>query len=82
MGISDAQAAISDPTIKDRLRKNTEGAIAQGVFGVPTFVVDGEIFWGGDATDMLLHYLQDRDLFETPEMKRVSDMPMGVSRRK
>ena len=81
LGISDPQAATSDPAVKEQLRKNTEGAIAQDVFGVPTFVVDGEIFWGGDATDMLLHYLQDRDLFETPEMKRISEMPMGVTRR-
>ena len=44
-------------------------AIAAGVFGVPTFVVDGEVFWGDDATDMLLDYLANRDLFASDEFK-------------
>ncbi len=35
--------------IKARLRAATDTAIAAGVFGVPTFDVDGELFWGQDA---------------------------------
>ena len=35
--------------VKDALRKNTDEAAARGVFGVPSFVVDGEVFWGADA---------------------------------
>ena len=80
--ISDPDEALSDPQIKSTLRSNTEAAIAQGVFGVPTFVVDGQIFWGGDATEMMLHYLDNPALFETPEMERISEMPMGLMRRK
>jgi len=41
-------AAIADPAIKERLRAETDGAIARGVFGSPFFVVDGEPFWGND----------------------------------
>jgi 2-hydroxychromene-2-carboxylate isomerase len=41
--------------IKQRLRQQTETAIEAGVFGVPSFVVDGEIFWGNDR----LHFLKD-----------------------
>ncbi len=82
LGISDPEAAMSDPVVKDVLRSNTERAIADGVFGVPTFVVEGEVFWGGDATDMMLNYLENPNLFETPEMKRISEMPMGLVRRK
>lgn len=82
LGISDPQAAISDPEVKDALRDNTEAAIANGVFGVPTFVLEGQVFWGGDATDMMLSYLDDPALFETPEMKRISEMPMGSIRRR
>ena len=73
---------MSDPRVKDALRGNTELAIAKGVFGVPTFVVDGQVFWGGDATEMMLSYLDNPALFETIEMKRISEMPMGSTRRK
>lgn len=33
-------------------------ALDLGVFGVPTFVVDGELFWGNDRLSLLVHYLQ------------------------
>ena len=79
--IADPQAAVSDPGIKQILRDNTRQAIEAGVFGVPTFVIDGQVFWGGDATDMMLDYLDNPALFETPEMLRISDMPMGLTRR-
>lgn len=81
LGLPDPEAAMSASQVKDTLRANTERAIAEGVFGVPTFVVDGEVFWGGDATDMMLSYLEDQALFQTPEMKRISEMPMGLTRQ-
>jgi len=40
--------ALSDPEIKAALRADTDAAVAQGVFGVPTVVVDGQLFWGDD----------------------------------
>lgn len=39
--------------VKDELRARTEAAINQGLFGVPTFVVAGEPFWGLDSLPML-----------------------------
>lgn len=41
-------AAITDEQIKLQLRQSTERAHRLGVFGVPTFAVDGELFWGDD----------------------------------
>lgn len=82
LGISDPDNTISDAAVKATLRANTQTAIAHGVFGVPTFVVRGEVFWGGDATDMMLDYLKNPALFETSEMQRVSNMPMGLIRDK
>ncbi|PAT37940.1 disulfide bond formation protein DsbA [Vandammella animalimorsus] len=38
---------------KELLRANTDQAQAAGVFGVPAFVVDGQLFWGLDALPML-----------------------------
>lgn len=82
LGIPDPGAAMADPKIKATLRANTEQAISQGVFGVPAFVIDGQLFWGGDATEMMLDYVENPALFKTPEMKRISDMPMGVERKR
>lgn len=80
--VEDADALVSRREIKEALRENTEEAIARGVFGVPTFVVDGELFWGFDQTDMLLDYLANPALFSSEEMTRIDTMPMGVTRRR
>jgi 2-hydroxychromene-2-carboxylate isomerase len=40
--------ALVDPEIKQALRECTDEAVALGVFGVPTVVVDGELYWGDD----------------------------------
>ena len=39
------------PEAKDRLKTNTETAIARGAFGAPTFFVDDEMFFGQDRLD-------------------------------
>jgi len=39
---------IQDPLVKDRLLKNTEGSVARGTFGSPTFFVGEEMFFGKD----------------------------------
>jgi 2-hydroxychromene-2-carboxylate isomerase len=67
--------------VKARLRGNTEDAAKLGVFGVPTFVVDGQLFWGLDATGMLRDYLANPSLFASPEMARLESLPF-VSVRK
>ena len=40
-------------TVHDRYEADSERAIAAGVFGAPSYVVDGEIFWGQDRLDFL-----------------------------
>lgn len=44
-------ARAEEPATKERLRAQTERAIALGIFGAPTFVVDGELFWGNDRLE-------------------------------
>ena len=41
-------AATQDPQVKAELVANTEAAVARGVFGIPTFFVGGEMFFGKD----------------------------------
>jgi 2-hydroxychromene-2-carboxylate isomerase len=80
LGLPDLDAALNDPAVKQTLRKNTEWAIAKGVFGVPTFVVGNELFWGHDAFDMVVDYLRDPAGFEDAEMRRIDSLPVGVTR--
>jgi 2-hydroxychromene-2-carboxylate isomerase len=78
LGLSGAEPV--DPAVKAALRRNGEQAIADGVFGVPTFRVGGELFWGLDATPMLLAYLDNPRLFDTAEMIRISSLPVESAR--
>ncbi|NIM29420.1 MAG: 2-hydroxychromene-2-carboxylate isomerase [Gammaproteobacteria bacterium] len=81
LGVEDADALVAQAQVKDTLRRNTEEAVRRGVFGVPTFVVGEELFWGADATDMLLDYLADPSLFSRGEMARLDSLPVGAERR-
>lgn len=51
-------AAARQASIKVQLAADTEQAIQAGVFGVPTFQVGSELFWGADRVHSLLRYLQ------------------------
>ena len=82
LGVSDADALVARPEVKDRLRTNTERAVAAGVYGVPTLVVDGRAFWGVDATAMALDYLDDPAMFERGEIERATRIPLGAERRR
>jgi 2-hydroxychromene-2-carboxylate isomerase len=47
--LDDAQS----PAVLARYEANTQAAIAAGVFGSPSYVIDGEIFWGQDRLDFV-----------------------------
>ena len=49
---------ISSDEIKNKLRENTEFAISKGAFGVPTYYLDDEMFWGIDSVKFLLDSLK------------------------
>lgn len=80
LGVADADARIADRRVKDALRRTGEKAVAAGLFGVPTFVADGELFWGFDATDMFIAYLGNPELFNQGELARVGDLPAASER--
>jgi 2-hydroxychromene-2-carboxylate isomerase len=48
-------AKVSDPAIKEKLKENTDGAVARGAFGAPTFFVGEEMYFGQDRLD----YVED-----------------------
>lgn len=59
-------ARASSEETKNRLRANTEAAIARGIFGVPTMMVgepgaENEMFWGTDSLQHLAAFLRGDD---------------------
>ena len=80
LGIADPQTALTAPAVKQALIDNTNWAIEHGVFGVPTLLIGGEIFWGHDAFDMARDYLRDPLLFADPVMHAIDTLPVGASR--
>jgi len=71
---------ISAPETKRQLKDNTDEAIERGVFGVPSFVTGDRIFWGFDATDMLIDFLNDPDSF-AEDTRRIGELPEAAHRR-
>jgi 2-hydroxychromene-2-carboxylate isomerase len=55
---AEAEAVWSDPHWKAKLRAVNDAAIAQGVFGAPFFVIDGEPFWGNDRRPQIERWMQ------------------------
>jgi 2-hydroxychromene-2-carboxylate isomerase len=68
------------PEVKDALRQNTEEAAARGVFGVPTLVIEGEVFWGADSVEFAKGFLADRRVLDNDEMRRLDSLPAGAAR--
>ncbi len=73
--------AASEPDAKARLREQTEGALAAGVFGVPTVLVDDELFWGVDALDGLEAFLEGHDPVPTALAAQWETLPSSATRR-
>jgi 2-hydroxychromene-2-carboxylate isomerase len=81
LGLADPQAALADPAVKQRLRENTDWASARGIFGVPTLLIGEEIFWGHDAFDMALDYLERPQAFQDAAMQAIEALPIGTARK-
>ena len=75
------QTEIETTEVKDTLRRHGDLAIAAGVFGVPTAVVNQQCFWGVDATDMLIAYLQQDAFFSTAAFQDAQNLPVGIQRK-
>jgi 2-hydroxychromene-2-carboxylate isomerase len=67
--LHDALQPARDPqgdAVKAELRSNGEAALAQGVFGVPSFELEGRLFWGLDSLPMLRAALLGEAWFDGP----------------
>ncbi len=54
----DFQAVSTDPQTANDLDATIDRAFELGVFGVPTFITNGELFWGNDRLVLLQHHLR------------------------
>jgi 2-hydroxychromene-2-carboxylate isomerase len=79
LGVDELRLGAQD--VKDALKRNTDEAAARGVFGVPSFEVAGEIFWGADAIGFLNACLADPATLANEEMRRVDALPVGAARK-
>jgi 2-hydroxychromene-2-carboxylate isomerase len=50
----DALAMAKTPAIKEQLKAQTQEAADLGIFGSPTFMVEGEMFWGDDRLEQAI----------------------------
>lgn len=75
-----AEETLQTKAVKDTLRANGHQAADRGVFGVPTMEVGDELFWGDDATDMALDFLQQNN-WPAEAMSAARNLPSGVNRR-
>jgi 2-hydroxychromene-2-carboxylate isomerase len=71
--------APDSEVVKQRLRANTDEALALGLFGVPAMVVNGRVFWGQDALPMLRAHLDGDAWFDT-QWDAAAQRPEGVRR--
>ena len=76
-------APVRDPqgdAVKAELRANSNAAVSDGLFGVPTVTLDGRHFWGLDALPMVRDALLGGDWFNGPGWTAAQATPPGVAR--
>lgn len=66
---------------KEQVRKNTDSAISKGVFGVPTFIVDNEVFFGHDRLSHVDNYLAGSLNINYNELEQNLLRPRGADRK-
>jgi 2-hydroxychromene-2-carboxylate isomerase len=72
---------LASDCVKQQLKQHADDAVAQGVFGVPAFEVDGKVFWGLDALPMLRAYLEGDAWFADSRWQGVGSIPSGIPLR-
>jgi 2-hydroxychromene-2-carboxylate isomerase len=73
---------IGSVETKEGLRAATDEAVRLGVFGVPTFVHEGELFWGHDRLEPLAKRLSGAAKPSSELVKKLLERPRGVERKR
>jgi len=72
--------SITTAAVKDQLRACTDRALALGVFGVPSFVVGTELFWGHDRVPHIEACLHGELALDEALLADVLARPRGAER--
>jgi 2-hydroxychromene-2-carboxylate isomerase len=65
---------------KVELKSNIQTAISHGAFGVPSIIIDGELFWGNDALTDVIDFIEGRDFLDREKLKDLlSNTPRAAS---
>ena len=78
---SDLESRITAPATKSGLMASTTAAMERGVFGVPTFEFEGELFWGHDRLPHLASRIQGQVPPAREGSQAMIDRPGTVHRR-
>ena len=79
VGMPDGPELIKNEEVKAQLQRYTADAIGLGVYGVPTFYLNDQLFWGEDALPMVLYCARTPNWLDSQEVKRVSSLPSGFA---
>ena len=66
---------------KNMLISETGNAIARGVFGVPTMIIEEQLFWGNDQYDHMQLLLEGNDPVSPEELDSFTDRPRMIDRK-
>tara|TARA_Y200000002_G_scaffold297479_1_gene252116 strand:+ start:468 stop:1148 length:681 start_codon:yes stop_codon:yes gene_type:complete len=72
---------VSDPNVKKLLVSETNTAIENGVFGVPTIIIDGNLFWGNDQTEHIELFLAGKDPLDIEKLEEQLIRPRAIDRK-
>lgn len=70
----------SEPA-KNSLKAATAAAIDRGVFGIPTLIIDDELFWGNDQFEFIEDFIQGREHFDATSAEALSPKGRAIDRK-
>ena len=72
---------VSEPYIKNLLVNETNMAIEKGVFGVPSIIIDDNLFWGNDQMEHIELFLDGKDPLDREMLKLHEERPRAIDRK-
>ena len=72
---------VSEPDVKKLLAFETSKAIEQGVFGVPTVIIDGNLFWGNDQIEHIELLLAGKDPLDRKKLNAHEKRDRAIDRK-
>jgi 2-hydroxychromene-2-carboxylate isomerase len=73
---------IQKPSIKKLLKQETDRAIELGVFGVPTMIIDEQLFWGNDQFEHMSIFIEGNDSLDVAKVTEALGSTRAIDRKK